>query len=59
LHLFCVQSDVLSSAVDTIANIAYLALSLIGAVQFLWGLGRKVWLNRISAYQIAPVELPR
>jgi hypothetical protein len=57
-HLLCVQPDVLTSAVDTIANIAYLGLSLIGAVQFLWGPGRKIWLNRISAYQIAPAELP-
>ena len=27
----------------------YLALALVGAVNFLWGLGRKVWLNRITA----------
>jgi hypothetical protein len=33
-----------------VANIVYLGLSLFGAGAFLWGLGRKIWLNRISAY---------
>lgn len=30
----------------------------IDAVQFLYGLGRKIWLNRWSAYQVPPADLP-
>ena len=58
VQLFCVDQTVLMSAVDTIANIVYLALSLIGAGQFLFGLGRKIWLNRISSYGLPPANLP-
>ena len=58
LHLICVEPAVLDSAVQTIGNIVYLGLSLVGAIAFLWGLGRKIWLNRISAYQVPPADLP-
>lgn len=58
LHIICLDQTVLMSVVDTIANIVYLALSLIGAGQFLFGLGRKIWLNRISAYGLPPANLP-
>jgi hypothetical protein len=58
LHLICVDQTVLMSAVETMGNIVYLGLSLIGAVYFLWGLGRKIWLNRISAYELPPSNLP-
>jgi hypothetical protein len=60
-HVICLSVDgnVLSSAVDTIANIVYLGLTLVGAVAFLWGLLRKAWLNRFSAYPISPANLPR
>jgi hypothetical protein len=56
--LICVDATLVQSAVDTIANIVYLALSLISAGMFLWGLGRKMWLNRWSAYQTPPANLP-
>jgi hypothetical protein len=51
-HVICLSVDgnVLNSAVDTVANIVYLGLSLVGSVAFLWGLLRKMWLNRWSAY---------
>lgn len=60
LHVICIAADssVLQSAVDTIANIVYLGLSLVGAVAFLWGLARKIWLNRWSAFQVPPANLP-
>jgi hypothetical protein len=50
-HIVCISVDgnVLTSAVDTIANIVYLGLSLVGGVAFLWGLCRKIWFNRFSA----------
>jgi hypothetical protein len=48
----------LASAVDTVANVVYLGLSLVGACAFLYRLGRKAWLNRISAYGIPPANLP-
>jgi hypothetical protein len=56
LAIVCLSVDgnVLTSAVDTVANIVYLGLSLIGSIAFLWGLGRKMWLNRWSAYQTPP-----
>ena len=57
-HLLCVDASVLSTAVDTVTNVVYLGLSLIGALAFLYGLGRKVWLNRISAYGLPPANLP-
>jgi hypothetical protein len=57
-HLLCVDTSVLSTAVDTVSNIVYLGLSLVGALAFLYGLGRKVWLNRVSAYQVPPANLP-
>ena len=60
-HIVCLSVDgnVLSSAIDTIANIAYLALSLVvGSIAFLWGLIRKLWLNQWSAYGTAPENLP-
>jgi len=59
-HVLCwsVDGSVLSSAIDTVTNIVYLALSLVGSVAFLWGLGRKIWLNRWSAYQVPPANLP-
>jgi hypothetical protein len=59
-HIVCLSVDgnVLSSAIDTIANIAYLALSLVvGSIAFLWGLVRKLWLNQWSAYGTAPENL--
>lgn len=60
LHLACLAIDngMAEQAIETIASIAYLGLSLIGAVSFLWGLGRKAWLNRWSALGTAPVNLP-
>jgi hypothetical protein len=60
LTLICLSVDgsVLTSVVDTVANIIYLVFSLVGAMAFLWGLGRKIWLNRWSAYQVAPNNLP-
>lgn len=56
--IVCLEPTTLDSVVQTIGNIVYLALSLVGAVQFLWGLGRKIWLNRFSSYQVAPADLP-
>jgi hypothetical protein len=56
--LVSVDGSVLNTAIDTVANIVYMGLSLIGAVAFLWGLGRKAWLNRWSAYQLPPANLP-
>jgi hypothetical protein len=46
-HVIYVSADgnVLTSAVDTVANIVYLGLSLIGSIAFLYGLGRKMWLT--------------
>jgi hypothetical protein len=32
--------------------------ALVGSTAFLWGLVRKLWLNRWSAYQTAPSNLP-
>jgi len=60
IALICLSfdADVLMSAVDTIANIVYLALTLVGAAWTLWGLLRKAWLNRWSAYGIVPKNLP-
>jgi hypothetical protein len=40
--------------VETIANIVHLGLSLVSAVLFLYGLGRKMWLNKWRAYEIRP-----
>jgi hypothetical protein len=57
-HLICVDPQVLDSVVQTIGNIVYFGLSLISAALFLWGLGRKIWLNRWSSYQVAPADLP-
>lgn len=57
-HLTCIEPQVLDSVVQTIGNIVYLALSLVSAVAFLWGLGRKIWLNRWSAYPVSPANLP-
>jgi hypothetical protein len=37
----------------------YLGLSLISAGAFLFGLARKIWLNRFSAYPLPPVNLPQ
>lgn len=50
-HIVCVDPTVLQSAVQTIGNIIYFGLSLISAGVFLFGLGRKLWLGRFSAYQ--------
>jgi hypothetical protein len=52
-HIACIAVDgtLLSSAVDTIANIVYLGLSLIGSLAFLYGLARKLWNGRWSAFQ--------
>jgi hypothetical protein len=36
----------------------YLGLSLISAGVFLFGLRRKIWLNRVSTYPIPPANLP-
>jgi hypothetical protein len=52
------DGSVLNTVVDTIANLVYLGLSMVGAAAFLWGLARKIWLNRWSAYQVAPANLP-
>lgn len=57
--IFCVDPSLLQSVVQTIGNIVYFGLSLISAVVFLYGLGRKVWLNRFSAYPLAPAKLPQ
>jgi hypothetical protein len=35
-----------------------LGLSLISAGVFLFGLRRKIWLNRVSTYPIPPANLP-
>jgi hypothetical protein len=51
-----VDGDVLTSAINTTANIVYLALSLVGSVAFLIGLGRKVWLGRWSSF--VPKDVP-
>ncbi len=48
----------LNTVIDTIANLVYLGLSMVGAAAFLWGLARKIWLNRWSDYQVAPANLP-
>jgi hypothetical protein len=58
LHIICVDQSILISAVDTTATIVYLALSLIGACQVLFGFARKFWLGRVSAYVAAPANLP-
>jgi hypothetical protein len=58
LHLICLDASVLNSVVETIANIAYLALSLVGGVATLYGLVRKAWLNQWSAYGTVPANLP-
>ena len=58
LNLICLEPQVLDSAVQTIGNIVYLGLSLVSSIAFLWGLGRKVWLNRWSAANIPPANLP-
>jgi fumarate reductase subunit D len=55
-HIVCIDSTVLQSAVQTTGNIVYFALSLISGVVFLFGLCRKVWLGRFSAY--IPPEVP-
>jgi|SRR5665213_1618826 len=57
--IFCVDPTLLQSAVQTIGNIVYFFLSLVSAGVFLYGLGRKIWLNRFSAYPIAPANLPQ
>jgi hypothetical protein len=36
----------------------YSGLSLISASVFLFGLRRKIWLNRVSTYPISPANLP-
>jgi hypothetical protein len=57
-HIVCVEPQLLDSIVDTIGTIVYLGLSLVSAIAFLFGLGRKIWLNRISAYTLPPADLP-
>jgi hypothetical protein len=57
-HIICIDPSLLDSIVQTIGTIVYLGLSLVSAVAFLWGLGRKLWLNRWSAYGTAPANLP-
>lgn len=60
LHIVCLAADrsVLNAVIDTIANLVYLGLSMVGAAAFLWGLARKIWLNRWSNYQVATANLP-
>jgi hypothetical protein len=58
-HLICFDPTVLDSVVQTAGNIVYFGLSLISALVFLYGLGRKIWLNRFSAYPISPANLPQ
>lgn len=57
--IFCVDPSLLQSVVQTIGNIVYFGLSLISAAVFLYGLSRKIWLNRFSAYNIPPANLPQ
>lgn len=60
LHIACLNVDngLVEQIIETTAAIAYLVLSLWGAGQVLWGLLRKAWLNRWSAYGGAPANLP-
>ena len=58
-HIVCFDPTVLSSVVQTAGNIVYLGLSLISAVVFLFGLARKIYLNRFSAYPLPPANLPQ
>jgi hypothetical protein len=46
------------SALDD-RDIAYMAPSLVGALQFLRSLGRKAWLNSFSTYELPPANLSR
>lgn len=54
----CVDQTAFLSALDD-RDIAYMALSLVGALQFLWSLGRKAWLNSFSTYELPPANLSR
>jgi hypothetical protein len=54
---FAVDQNVLTSAIDTVANIIYLVFTLVGSAAFLFGLGRKIWLGRWSA-PTPPANLP-
>jgi hypothetical protein len=58
-HLICIDPNVLDSIVQTVGNIVYLGLSFVSAVAFLFGLGRKIWLNRFSAYPLPQANLPQ
>jgi hypothetical protein len=51
-HIICISidGDVLTSAINTTANIVYLSLSLVGSIAFLVGLGRKIWMGRWSSF---------
>jgi hypothetical protein len=46
------------SAVDTVANVVYLALSLIMACATLYGLARKAYLGRVISYPSPPANRP-
>jgi len=48
-HLHLGRRLCASSAIDSIANIVYMGLSLFGSLAFLWGLARKMWNGRWSA----------
>jgi hypothetical protein len=58
-HLICFDPSVLDSIMQTVDNIVYFGLSLISAAVFLFGLCRKIWLNRFSAYPLPPANLPQ
>lgn len=49
-HIVCVDANVLTSAVQTIGNIVYFGLSFISAIVFMFGICRKIYLGRFSAY---------
>ena len=57
-HIICVDPQLIDSIVQTIGSIVYLGLSLVSAVAFLFGVLRKLWLNRWSAYPLPPAGLP-
>jgi hypothetical protein len=60
LHLAClnIDSSMVDAAIQNISACACVVLWLWGAGQFVWGIARKAWLNRWSAYQAASANLP-
>lgn len=51
--IICLDPTVLQSVVQTSGTIVYDVLSLISACAFLYGIARKVYVGRFSAYQTA------